>query len=137
MKHSHSLISASFRGLSALAVVASGVLLLLDGLPGVSPGLHSVVSAFPLLLVAVAYLGHQARRRPQLGAFDFCKAALLSTAFLLWAAHQLYPALPHAALLNDGAIALFVFDTAIVVLGQSGARLQSRPERERSARRRP
>ncbi len=127
MKHSCSLISASVRGLAVLALLATGALLILDGLPRIPVGLHTVVSAFPLLLVAVAYLAQQTRRRPRLGTLEICKAALLSIAFLLWAGYQLFPAAPHAVLLSDGAIALFALDAAIVVLGDSGALLQGRP----------
>lgn len=49
--------------------------------------------------------------------------------FLLWAAYQLFPTLPHGALLNDGAIALFAFDAAMIVIGESGELLQVRVDR--------
>jgi hypothetical protein len=46
-----------------------------------------------------------------------CKAALLAAAFGAWSANQLWPTIPQATALNDLAIALFVLDVFLVILG--------------------
>jgi hypothetical protein len=48
---------------------------------------------------------------------ELAKAILLAVAFLFWAANQLWPAWPQATLLNDIAIALFVLDVFLVMIG--------------------
>jgi len=48
---------------------------------------------------------------------EFLKAILLAVAFLFWAANQFWPDLPQATLFNDIAIALFVLDIFLVILG--------------------
>jgi hypothetical protein len=45
------------------------------------------------------------------------KAMMLAVAFLFWAANQLWPDLPQATLFNDIAIALFVLDVFLVIIG--------------------
>ena len=45
------------------------------------------------------------------------KAILLAAAFLFWAANQYWPNLPEATLFNDIAIALFVLDVFLVMIG--------------------
>ncbi len=42
---------------------------------------------------------------------------MLAVAFLFWAANQLWPNLPQATLFNDVAIALFVLDVFLVMVG--------------------
>jgi len=76
---------------------------------------HEVLAAFPLAMIAVAYLVYRAGQRPAQG--ETVKAMLLAAAFLLWAANQFWPALRVATLLNDGAIGLFVLDVFLVILG--------------------
>ncbi|HXR38964.1 MAG TPA: hypothetical protein VN776_07720, partial [Terracidiphilus sp.] len=70
---------------------------------------------FPLAMIAVAYLVYQAAHRP--AAKEFAKAVMLAVAFLFWAANQLWPDLPQATLFNDIAIALFVLDVFLVIIG--------------------
>jgi hypothetical protein len=48
---------------------------------------------------------------------EFVKAVLLAMAFLFWAANQFWPDLRQATLFNDIAIALFVFDVFLVIIG--------------------
>jgi hypothetical protein len=48
---------------------------------------------------------------------EFLKAVMLAVAFLFWGANQLWPNLPQATLFNDIAIALFVLDVFLVMLG--------------------
>jgi hypothetical protein len=101
-------------GLVALASVAA--LFAWDALPQLFPaGAHAVLGAFPLFMIAVAYLVYESAHRPV--PMEVVKAILLAIAFLFWAANQLWPALPQAMLFNDIAIGLFVFDVFLVMIG--------------------
>lgn len=93
-----------------------GVLLVWDVFPRLFPGgSHDWIAAFPLAMIAVAYLVYQSAHRPS--PKEFLKAAMLAVAFLFWAANQLWPDLPQATLFNDFAIALFVLDVFLVMIG--------------------
>ena len=97
-------------------LVSVVVLLVWDLFPALfRPGAHDVLGALPLVLIALAYLVYQTVRRP--GRQELLKAILLALAFLLWAANQLWPSLPQATLYNDLAIALFVLDVFLVMVG--------------------
>jgi hypothetical protein len=101
-------------GVLTLADVA--VLLVWDALPALfPPRAHDFLAAFSLALIAVAYLVYQNAHRPP--PKEIFKAVLLAVAFLFWAANQLWPNLPQATLFNDIAIALFVFDVFLVMIG--------------------
>ena len=76
---------------------------------------HDFLGALPLALIAIAYLIYQTIRRP--GPAELFKAILLATAFLLWAANQFWAEAPRATLFNDIAIALFVLDVFLVIVG--------------------
>ena len=76
---------------------------------------HGFLAAFPLTMIAIAYLLYQSARRPS--TKEFLKAMMLAVAFLFWAANQLWPDLPQATLFNDIAIALFVLDVFLVIIG--------------------
>ena len=52
---------------------------------------------------------------------EVVKAALLAIAFLFWAANQLWPDIPQATFFNDIAIALFVLDVFLVMIGWPGS----------------
>jgi uncharacterized membrane protein len=78
-------------------------------------GSHDFLAAFPLVLIAFAYLAYQIAHRP--ARMEFAKAVMLAAAFLFWAANQLWPNLPQATLLNDIAIGLFVLDVFLVIVG--------------------
>jgi len=105
-------------GVVTLADVA--VLLVWDMAPQRFPARsHEFLAAFSLTLIAVAYLVYQAAHRPPIAAFG--KAVLLAVAFLFWAANQLWPALPQATLFNDLAVALFVLDIFLVIVGRPPA----------------
>jgi|SRR5579863_1623237 hypothetical protein len=80
---------------------------------------HELLAAFPLVMIACAYLVYQAAHRPP--AAEFIKAVLLAAAFLFWAANQFWPALPQATFFNDIAIALFVLDVFLVMIGWPAA----------------
>lgn len=102
--------------LGFITVIGVGVLLVWDIKPEIFPArAHDVLGAFPLVLIAAAYLAYQVVRRP--ARMEFLKAVLLAIAFLLWAANQLWPDSQQATLFNDCAIALFVIDVFLVIAG--------------------
>ena len=101
-------------GIVTLADV--GVLLVWDAFPRLFPARsHDFLGAFSLAMIAVAYLVYQLVHRPP--GRELIKAILLAIAFLFWAANQLWPSSPQATLYNDIAIALFVFDVFLVMIG--------------------
>jgi hypothetical protein len=102
--------------LGVTTLVSSAALLLWDAIPGLFPArAHDYLSAFALGIIAVAWLVWQIVRRP--APMEFVKAALLASAFLFWAANQLWPNLKQATLFNDIAVALFVLDVFLVMIG--------------------
>jgi hypothetical protein len=119
-------------GTITLATVA--VLLAWDVFPGIfPPKAHDLLGALPLALIAVAYLAYQIVHRP--APLELVKATMLAVAFLFWAANQLWPDVPLATLFNDIAIALFVLDVFLVIIGwpasapdQSFAETSQEPE---------
>ncbi|MGD1106308.1 MAG: hypothetical protein ABR865_04630 [Terracidiphilus sp.] len=101
-------------GIVTLGGVA--VLLSWDAFPRLFPGgSHHLLGAFSLATIALAYLVYQIAHRP--AAMEFLKAIMLVAAFLFWAANQFWPDLPQATLFNDIAIALFVLDVFLVIVG--------------------
>ena len=103
--------------LCIVTLISVGVLLLWNILPGLFPArAHDFLAAFPLALIALTCLVYEAVRRPS--GSELVKAILLACAFLFWAANQFWPALPHATLFNDIAIALFVFDVFLAIVGR-------------------
>ncbi len=102
--------------LGAVTLAGVGVLFAWDAFPRLFPaGAHDVLAAFPLAMIAVAYLVYQSTRRP--ARSEAVKAILLAAAFLFWAANQFWPNLRPATLFNDIAIALFVVDVFLVMAG--------------------
>jgi hypothetical protein len=101
--------------------LASVVLLLIwDTFPRMFPlRAHDVLGAFPLAMIAFAYLAYQAAHKP--ARLEVIKAVLLAIAFLFWAANQLRPNISQAVLFNDIAIALFVLDVFLVMIGWPGS----------------
>jgi hypothetical protein len=107
-----------FLGVITLAGVA--VLLLWDVAPALFPArAHDLLGAFPLAMIAVAYLVYQSVHRPP--PKEWLKAILLAIAFLFWAANQCWPDPHQATIFNDIAIALFVFDVFLVMIGWPAA----------------
>jgi hypothetical protein len=105
---------AVIAGLITLAGVA--VLLVWDALPNLFPArAHDILGAFPLAMIAIAYLIYQGAHRPPFR--EFLKAIMLAVAFLFWAANQLWPDSHFSTLFNDIAIALFVLDVFLVIVG--------------------
>ncbi len=102
--------------LGVVTLAAVVLLLVQDFVPGLSQAWsHQSLAAFALAMIAVAYLIYELAHRP--AALELVKAALLAAAFLFWAANQFWPNVPQAALFNDIAIALFVFDVFLVIAG--------------------
>jgi hypothetical protein len=102
--------------IGAVTLCSVGVLFVWDASPQLFPArAHDFLAAFPLAMIALAYLVYQAVRRPS--RTEVVKALLLAIAFLLWAANQFWPDHKDATLLNDGAIALFVLDVFLVIVG--------------------
>jgi hypothetical protein len=102
--------------LGVVTLISVGVLLAWHVNPKLFPArAHDFLAAFPLAMIAIAYLLYQSARRP--AAKDFVKAIMLAVAFLFWAANQLWPDLREATLLNGIAIALFVLDMFLVMTG--------------------
>ena len=102
--------------LAMITLDSVGVLLVWDAFPSLFPaGAHDVLAAFPLAMIALAYLVYQTAHRP--APLEFLKAAMLALAFLFWSANQLWPNLRQATLFNDLAIALFVLDVFLVMIG--------------------
>ena len=108
--------------LLALALTSSAILVGLDASGGFR---HSdarrVVSALPLIAIALASLAFHATWTPE--PLDLVKRVLLSAAFLFWAANQLFPSAGWAPVANDVAIALFVFDLALILWSDLRKRL--------------
>jgi hypothetical protein len=102
--------------LGALTLGLVGLLLFWDVFPGLFPArAHAVLGALPLGMIAFAYLVYQSVRRPT--RMEIVKAVILAVAFLFWSANQLWPDHPAATLFNDIAIALFVLDVFLVIIG--------------------
>ena len=76
---------------------------------------HALLEAFSLALIAVAYLVYQSAHRPPLK--EWIKAIMLAVAFLVWAVNQVWPNPRQAMIFNDVAIALFVLDVFLVMIG--------------------
>lgn len=75
----------------------------------------NLLGALSLALIAIAYLTYQMNMRP--GLKELFKAALLSIAFLFWAANQLWSDKSFAMPLNNIAVGLFVLDVFLVIVG--------------------
>jgi hypothetical protein len=113
LDHVHRAVPVVSGGIALAAVV---VLFSWDAIPGYFPAkAHDVLAAFPLAMIAIAYLAYQTAHWPPFR--EWVKAILLAVAFLFWAANQFWPDLRQATLFNDIAIALFVLDVFLVMIG--------------------
>jgi hypothetical protein len=116
----------------------AGVALLLacDLFPTLLPAsTHPLIEAFPLAAIALAYLLYQYVHRPPIR--EWLKAVLLAVAFLFWSANQFWPNPHQATIFNDIAIALFVLDVFLIIVGwpatspdESFAEIYSDPHRQ-------
>ena len=103
-----------------VTMLGVGALLAWDVAPGLFPaGTHEFLGAFTLAGIAIAYMVYQVAHRPP--PLELLKAVLLAVAFLFWAANQYWPNLAQATLFNDIAIALFVLDVFLVIVGWPAA----------------
>jgi hypothetical protein len=117
-------LSRAHRAIPVLlgAVTLAGVVALLvwDAAPALFPArAHDFLGAFPLALIAGAYLVYQTVRRPT--PAEWLKAILLAAAFLFWSANQFWRDPHQAIVFNDIAIALFVLDVFLVMIGWPSA----------------
>ena len=102
--------------LGVVTLLAVAVLFVWDACPSCFPRkAHDFLGAFPLAMIAIAYLAYQVVHRPRLK--EWIKAILLAVAFLFWAANQYWPDVPASTLFNDIAISLFVLDVFLVMIG--------------------
>jgi hypothetical protein len=122
--------------LGLVTLTSVGMLFAWDVFPRLFPtNAHDFLAAFPLAIIAVAYLLYQSAHRP--APMEVVKAGMLAAAFLLWAANQFWPNLRPATLFNDLAIGLFVLDVFLVIIGwpasspdESFAEAYSKPRNE-------
>jgi len=106
--------------LGVITLASVGVLLVWDARPALFPAnAHDFLGAFPLATIAFAYVLFRSAHRPS--PIESVKAILLAAAFLFWAANQFWPNLAHATIFNDIAIALFVVDVFLVMVGWPAA----------------
>jgi hypothetical protein len=102
--------------LGIITLVSVAALLAWDIVPTRFPAnAHAILGALPLGMIAITYLVYQSVRRPPWR--ELVKAILLAAAFIFWAANQLWPSSALATLWNDIAIALFVLDVFLVIVG--------------------
>lgn len=102
--------------LGAVTLVCVGMLLAWDINPTLFPrSAHIILDGFSLALIALAYIIYQSAHRPQ--PMEWVKAIILAIAFLSWSANQFWPDLRHGIVFNDIAIALFVLDVFLVIVG--------------------
>jgi peptidoglycan/LPS O-acetylase OafA/YrhL len=102
--------------LGVVTLTSVGMLLAWDLNPRLFPArAHDLLGALPLFLIAIAYLLYQNARRP--APQEFVKAVILIVGFLFWGANQFWPDSRQATLFNDIAIALFVLDVFLVMIG--------------------
>jgi hypothetical protein len=100
--------------LAIFAVVASAVLLGVDGFPALATRWgHAPASAAPLILIGTAYLLMSALAH--VSPLDLLKRLLLAAAFILWGIDQLMTPGPLARLIGDVVITLYVFDLALMI----------------------
>jgi hypothetical protein len=114
LREAHLLAGGVTIGLTLIAFVGGALVLGLDLWPGfLSSRAHRLVSAGPLLAIAIGYLVLQIRLRP--AAHELMKRLLLSLAFIFWSASQVDPASGWAPVADDLAIALFVLDLGLII----------------------
>jgi hypothetical protein len=102
--------------LAITTLISSALLLVWDARPALfAARAHDYLAAFALAVIAVAWLVFQ--REHRIGPMEWIKAILLAAAFLFWAANQLWPNDTKAMLFNDIAVALFVLDVFLSMIG--------------------
>ncbi len=110
--------------LGLIALAGAGALFVWDLFPGLfSAGAHGYLASFPLAMIALAYVLYRTGTRP--ARAELAKAIMLAVAFLFWAANQLWPDPRQATVFNDIAIALFILDSFLVIVGRPAPRRAS------------
>jgi hypothetical protein len=105
--------------LGVITLVSIGALLACAVAPRLFPvEAHDLFAALSLVLIALAHIAYQTVRRAS--PMEWAKAILLVLAFLFWAANQLLQDRRMATLFNDAAIAAFVLDAFLVIVGWPG-----------------
>jgi hypothetical protein len=132
-------MQAVSRTIALVTVLTLVPLLAWDASPQAFPArAHDALAAIPLALIAMACLVHPVVRRAH--GPEVAKACLLAAAFLFWAANQWWPEHPLSTLFNDLAVALFVIDVFLAILGWPAAGPQvpaGRPTEKPSTNRSP
>ena len=106
--------------LGVITLIGVAALFVWDAYPTLFPAhAHDLLGAFPLAMIAVAYLLYQSAHRPT--SMEWIKAIILAVAFLFWSANQFWPDPHQAIIFNDVAIALFVLDVFLVMIGWPAA----------------
>jgi hypothetical protein len=102
--------------IGALTLVSAAVVLVLDvARPALDRRVHDVLGALPLALIAVGYLLHQSVLRP--APKELLKTVMVALAFLFWAGNLFWREPFLAMVFGDVAIALFVLDVFLVIVG--------------------
>lgn len=102
--------------LGAATMASVALLLAWDVNPNSFPAsAHLVLGAIPLALIALSYSIYQVHLRPPRA--HLVRAIILALAFLCWAENQLLGDGRLATLFNDLAIALFVVDVFLTMVG--------------------
>lgn len=110
--------------LGAISLGGAGALFVWELFPGLFPaGAHGYLASFPLAMIALAYVLYRIGSRPSRA--ELAKAIVLAVAFLFWAANQLWPDPRQATVFNDIAIALFILDSFLVIVGRPASRRAS------------
>ncbi len=109
-----SLLSRFLSVLLVLSLLGCTLLLVFDFFPTLLSFItHGPVSALPLLLIGIAYLGLQVMLRPS--PIELFKRIMLAAAFILWGIDQLLPMGPVATTLGDIVIVLYIIDLAMMM----------------------
>jgi len=105
---------------AGLMLVSVAVLLVCDAAPGLFPTkIHWAVAPMCLGLTGVAILLFYVARDASLA--EWAKALIAALAFFFWAANQICTDTTIATDLNDIAIALFVLDVFLAIVGWKAA----------------
>ncbi len=101
-----------------LTLGSVGVLFLCDAAPQFFPSnAHALLATLPLVMITLTFIVYEAARRAT--RLEWAKTAILAFAFLFWAANQLCTDPRLAMSFNDIAIAGFVIDVFLVIIGWS------------------
>jgi hypothetical protein len=124
-------MSALPRTLAVLSTVALVPLVGWNLVPSAFPNhAHDGLAAVPLAGVGLACLLQPALRRAP--PTELVKACVLAAAFFAWAGNQMWPTHPQALLMNDVAVALFVFDVLLGLPTATAAGPEASPTRIRA-----